>query len=38
MGWGRPSFSAGGHPFARVLGHGAVRRQHAGSIKTAAAP
>ena len=40
MGWGRPSRSAAGHPFARagLLGHGAVRGQHAGSIKTAATP
>ena len=38
MGWGQASVSAAGHPFARVLGHGAVRGQHAGSIKTAATP
>jgi hypothetical protein len=38
MGWGQASVSAAGHPFARVFGHGAVRGQHAGSIKTAAPP
>ena len=38
MSRGRPSLSGAGHPFARVFGHGAVRGQHAGSIKTAAPP
>ena len=36
MSWGRPSPLGAGQPFARVFGHGAVRGQHAGSIKSAA--
>jgi hypothetical protein len=38
VGWGRAETSAAGHPFAPQRGHGAVRVQHAGSIKTATTP
>src|SRR6478735_2523206 len=38
LGWGRAESSAAGHPFAPRRGRGAVRVQHAGSIKTATTP
>ncbi len=37
VGQGRAS-SAAGHPFARGCGHGAVRWQYAGSIRSATTP